>query len=69
MSTPEEREADAAWHSACQLALIKKNAGREKNTEELLTAMRHGVCGWALQQATPAQLMKFVETFRTCHNN
>ena len=56
MSTPKEREADAAWHAQCQLNLVVKNAGKKKSVDELLTAMRHGICGWALMEATPAQL-------------
>ena len=64
MSTSEERAADAAWHGECQHALLVRNAGRERNREELMTAMRHGVAGWALTQATDEELLKFVEVFR-----
>ena len=69
MSTPEEREADAAWHAQCQLELIVKNSGKDKNSQELLTGIRHGICAWALQEATPVQLIQFIETFRTSNRN
>lgn len=69
MSTPEEREADAAWHAQCQLELIVKNSGKDKNSQELLTSIRHGICGWALKEATTEQLIQFAETFRTSNRN
>ena len=61
---PKTMRRMAAVHESEQRFLLKKNSGRERIRGELLLAMRHGIAGWALAQATESELLKFVEVFR-----
>jgi hypothetical protein len=52
-------------HHEQGVALLQRNVGNPKsNKDELLLGMRHLMCSWILDEATPEQLLQIVETHK-----
>lgn len=57
-------------HHALGLCLLKsKTKSRLKRADNLVKAMRHMLCAWILDEATPDQLLKIVDGNKTSPKN